>query len=286
MHIGSRGSGYGQERKSISHHFDTQLAKEDPNLNVCDFYLFQGSGETTVMGMTVNPDVGLSAADTLHVEGLYAFRFDLDNDAREEMVFKFRFGQPRHIDGDEHNHAQSFQVRRATSDSVGAEQGELLLEGETGHIPENSGVRAFVGIAPDLFAGDPFALHSFLNAFYKDQKYDGAAFNHRQNYFAHRNVMAIVLEVPNDLIGSGRVQALATASLFGHAPEVRVSHWGLPLFTHPFLNDPDDQGAKERFNASTPSEDVMSFSAHIADFTQKMTTFAGSVADPAEYGKR
>ena len=62
----------------MSHHFDTKLAKEDPSLNVCDFYLFEGAPGTTVMAMTVNPDVGLSTPDTLHIEGLYAFRFDLN----------------------------------------------------------------------------------------------------------------------------------------------------------------------------------------------------------------
>jgi hypothetical protein len=40
----------------------------------------------------LNPDVGLSAPDTLHPEGLYAFRFDLNGDAREEVTFKFRSG--------------------------------------------------------------------------------------------------------------------------------------------------------------------------------------------------
>ena len=45
----------------MSHHFDTILAKEDPSLNVCDLYLFQGAPDTTVMAMTVNPDVVLSA---------------------------------------------------------------------------------------------------------------------------------------------------------------------------------------------------------------------------------
>ena len=43
----------------MSHHFDTKLAKEDPSLNVSDFYLFQGAPDTTVMAMTVNPDVVL-----------------------------------------------------------------------------------------------------------------------------------------------------------------------------------------------------------------------------------
>ncbi len=34
---------------------------EDPSLNLCDFYLFDGPSGKTVMAMTVNPDVGLSA---------------------------------------------------------------------------------------------------------------------------------------------------------------------------------------------------------------------------------
>ena len=38
------------------------------------------------MAMTVNPDVGLSAPDTLHPEGLYAFRFDLNGGSPVEIV--------------------------------------------------------------------------------------------------------------------------------------------------------------------------------------------------------
>ena len=62
----------------MSHHFDTPTAREDPRINVCDFYLFEGAPGGTVMAMTVNPDAGLSAPDSFREEGLYAFRFDLD----------------------------------------------------------------------------------------------------------------------------------------------------------------------------------------------------------------
>src|SRR5271166_3525702 len=112
----------------MSHHFDTKLAKEDPSLNVCDFYLFGGAPGTTVMAMTVNPDVGLSAPDTLHREGLYAFRFDANGDGREEVTFKFRFGEPQHADSAEKTHVQKFEVRRATSeDAIRGAAGELLI---------------------------------------------------------------------------------------------------------------------------------------------------------------
>jgi hypothetical protein len=238
------------------------------------------------MAMTVNPDVGLSAPDTLHGEGLYAFRFDLNGDAREEVVFKFRFNEPRHVNGDEAIHVQTFQVRRATGDAIGGDTGELLIEGETGRVHSQGGVQVYVGIAPEMFAGDAFALHGFLTAFYKEQRYDGDVFQVRQNFFANRNVTAIVLEVPNELIGQDKVHAWATASLYGHAPEMQVSRWGLPLITHLFLNDPNNQDVKERFNQSVPSDDVASFSGYIDDFTRKMTTYATSVMSPDEYGKQ
>src|ERR1700730_18493376 len=172
------------ERKPMSHHFDTKLAKEDPSLNVCDFYLFQGSPGTTVMAMTVNPDVVLSAPDTLHIEGLYAFRLDLTGDAREDVVFKFRFNEPRHVNGDEHVHVQKFQVRRATGEAIGADKGELLIEGDTGKVHSNSGIRAFVGIAPDMFAVDTVAFHNLQNAFYNEHRYEGdSVLLHRQKFF-------------------------------------------------------------------------------------------------------
>lgn len=270
----------------MSHHFDTKLAKEDPSLNLCDFYLFDGEPGMTVMAMTVNPDVGLSALDTLHPEGLYAFRFDLNDDAREEVTFKFRFSEPRH-GSDEHTHIQKLQIRKATgNEALRGDAGELLLEGETGKIEMNSGVRAYVGIAPELFAGDAGALHAFLTSFYQDHRYNCDAFLHRQNFFSQRNVTAIVLEVPNHLIGQGRVNAWATISLCGHAPEIQVSRWGLPLITHIFLNDPNSQDLKEQFNTSVPSEDVDRFSKAIADFGEKMTTYAGSATNPSEYGKQ
>ena len=266
----------------MSHHFDTKLAREDPSLNLCDFYLFDGPAGKTVMAMTVNPDVGLSSPDTLHPEGLYAFRFDLNGDAREDVTFKFRFGQPRHGDGSEHTHIQPFVVRRATGDdALRGDAGESLVESETGSVATNSDLRAYVGIAPELFAANA-GFRPFMTSFDQDQRYDGDALLHQQDPFARRNITAIVLEVPSALIGKGKISAWATISLFGHAPEVQVSRWGLPMVTHLFLSD---QEAKEQFNASVPSEDIERFAKSIADVAEKMTTYADSAADPAEYGK-
>ena len=134
----------------MSHHFDTPTAREDPRINLCDFYLFSGGPASTVMAMTVNPDAGLSAPDTFREEGLYAFRFDLDGDAREEFAFKVTFGPPSHADGDDHKHGQSFEVRRSPgAAALKGANGDLIAAGTTGGVVKSkSGVTVFAGLAP------------------------------------------------------------------------------------------------------------------------------------------
>src|ERR1700744_127271 len=273
----------------MSHHFDTPTAREDPRINLCDFYLFQGSPETTVMAMTVNPNAGVSSPDTFRDEGLYAFRFDLNDDAREEVTFKIRFGGVVHAGEDKHSHIQSFEVRRAAGEAAcrGLE-GELLLAGAINQIETTAdGVNAYAGLAPDLFAADAVALHNFFKGIYQEKRFNAAAFENRQNIFAGQNITAIVLEVPNTLIGTGPVRAWATVSLCGHAPEVQVSRWGLPLITNIFLSDPQLQDAqREDYNRAAPTEAVARFAPLLRDFAAKVTQLAGSTADPEEYAKQ
>ena len=272
----------------MSHHFDTLTAKADPRINVCDYYLFRGRPGTTVMAMTVNPNAGVSAPDTFRDEGLYAFRFDLNRDAREEVTFKVQFGVVTHADGDERKHMQSFQVRRAAgNDARQGAEGQVIITGHTNEVVNtNTEIMAFAGLAPDLFAGDAAALHAFQNAIYKENRFDPDAFQNRQNFFARKNVSAIVLEIPSRLIGQGLVHGWATASLYGHAPEVQVSRWGLPLITHLFLSDPALKDIKEEYNRAVPSEDADRFGQKIGRFVEKMTTLADSAASPADYAER
>jgi hypothetical protein len=270
----------------MSHHFDSKLARENPGLSICDMYLFSGAPEHTVMAMTVSADVGLSAPDTFPEEGLYAFRFDLDGDAREEVVFKFRFGEPRHVGGDEHVHIQPFHIRRGEGNAIAGDAGTLLLEGETGTVAANGGVRAFVGIKPELWAADAIAFFNFLNALYAEGRFGDDAFLNRTNYFRKRNVMAIVLEVPNALIGRGKVRGWATTSLYGHAPETQVYRWGLPLFTHFYLSDPTAPMLVEKFHETPPSCDLDLFAPSVARFAATLAQKGKSADDPAVHGRR
>jgi hypothetical protein len=269
----------------MSHHFDTPTARQDPRINVCDFYLFQGRAGTTVMAMTVNPDAGVSAPATFRDEAIYAFRFDLNGDHREDVTFKVRFGAVAHADGDGHTHVQTFEVRRAAGTAaLNGPDGDIIIEGKTGEIVSTeAGLLAFAGLAPDLFAGDGAALGVFRNALFKDNKFSPEAFLNRTNFFAGRNVSAIVVEIPNDMIGTGLIHGWATCSLYGHAPEVQVSRWGLPLITNAFMPDME---MREDFNRGVPADDVLRFSAHIGGIAEKLSGLAGSAADPVAYGRR
>ena len=269
----------------MSHHFDTKLAKQDPRLNICDFYLFEGQRDNTVMVMTVNADVGFSSPDTFHTEGTYAFRFDLDGDAHEEVVFKFRFGEPGHRHEQEHRHSQSFRVMRAVGGDMSGDAGELIAEGTTDEIVHAVGVSAFVGMVPELWAADAFAFQTTLANLFLEDRFDPDVFLHKVNLFKNRNVMAIILEVPNAMIAEGEVNGWATISLYGHASEVQICRAGYPLFTHLFLSNPTTHGLSERYHSVTPSHDIALFAEAIAAVTERLSRRSGATSDPGKYGR-
>ena len=258
----------------MSHHFDTAIAREDPRLNLLDFYLFRGQPGTTVMAMTVNPNAGTKAPDTFHQEGLYAFRFDLNDD----VTFKIRFGAVGHAEGEgpDGRHVQTLEVRRATGrDAAEGTEGEVIASGTTGRIVAgDAGVRIFAGLAPDLFAANRTGNVAFRAALGAG-KFAPEVFRGGTNYFQNRNVTAIVLEVPTPSIGdpAATVRAWVTVSLCGHAPEVQVSRWGLPLMTHIFITDP---AVQDDYNRSLPAADVPRFAQVVAGALARITQLAGA----------
>ncbi|MBV9886506.1 MAG: DUF4331 family protein, partial [Acidobacteria bacterium] len=270
---------------TMSHHFDTPSAKEDPRINICDFYLFRGRPGTTVMALTVNLNAGVGAPDTFRDEALYAFRFDTDRDLREDVTFKVQFSAPTHADASGYRHVQSFTVRRATgADALKGAAGELIISADTGQIATaDQGCLAFAGLVPDVFATNGAGFGAFRAALWSEDRFAPEAFQNGQNYFAGNNVTAIVLEVPTSMIGRGVVHAWATASLYGHAPEVQVSRWGLPMITHLLLSNPSLHGASENYNRAVPADEVALFSQPMHDFVEKVTALAHSAADPSAY---
>jgi hypothetical protein len=267
----------------MSHHFDTKTATDDPRLNLCDFYLFRPSPGRVAMALTVNPNAGDGGSDTFHDEAVYAFRFDLDADAGADVAFMVRFSEVQHTGGSG-RHDQTFEVVRGNgSAATEGFAGDLIAQGHTGGpVEAEGGIQVFAGLVDDAFAGDSHALHAFKEAL-TEGRFTPENYQNRQNFFAGRQVSALVLEVPVEMIGVGLVGAWSTVSLFGHAPEEQVARWGLPLITHFFVTDPQMQ---ERYNRSGPEMDHEVTAPVIATAVERTVTLAQSADDPAAYAAR
>lgn len=109
----------------LSHQFDSPIGREDPRLNLCNFYLFAGNtAETTAMAMTVN------ASAHAHTRERFAAR-----------------SAPRRSRAD-----------GPDGDLVAFGQTGQVMSGD-------DGVRAYAGVVKDAFAGDAAALEAFKTAF-------------------------------------------------------------------------------------------------------------------------
>lgn len=209
-----------------------------------------------------------------------------NSDAKEEVVFKFRFGDVEHADPGGHHHVQTFKVIRATGADLAGTKGEVLLQGVTGNSLASAGIEAYAGLVPELWAADAFAFFTTLSNLFNEDKYDPTTFEHRENLFQNRNAMAIVLEVPNELIGEGKVGAWATISPCGHAPEVQICRSGYPLIAHLFLSNPATPGLTEAYHASFPASDAKMIGPAIAVLTARLAARASGLPDATAYGQR
>jgi hypothetical protein len=204
----------------MSHQFDTRLATRDPRLNVADAYLFDAAPDRTVMVMTCSADAALSAPAAFHPAALYEFRFDTTGNGRDDTAFQLRFTDP--IQRAEQGPRQEFTVHYVTGADLDVDPaqrfaGKQVFSAELNTARRVGAVAGFAGLVGDLWAADAFAASTMLHAFYVDRRFEDAACANRRDLYARRNAMAIVLEVPNALIGEGQVAMWSSISLYGHA---------------------------------------------------------------------
>jgi hypothetical protein len=265
----------------MSHHFDTRLAIRDPRLNVADAYLFDAAPDRTVMVMTCCADAALSAPAAFHPSALYEFRFDTTGDGYDDTGFQIRFtdpiGHPEH--GPCHGPRQEFTVNYATGADLAVDPaqrvaGKPVFSAELNTTRRVGAVDGFAGLVADMWAADTFAESRMLQAFYADQRFDETVYTNRRNTFARRNVMAIVLEVPNALLGEGQIAMWSSISLYGHTVKAQVSRFGIPLFTELFLSS-WRQPLIERYNQVSPEHDVELFAEPVRSFVAELSGLAG-----------
>ena len=278
----------GNATRAMSHHFDTRLAARDPRLNVVDAYLFDATPDRTVMVMTCCADAALSAPVAFHPAALYEFRFDTTGNSRADIGFQVQFTGPIQRAG--LGPRQDFTVHYVTGADLDVDLGDPpagkpVFSAELNTPRRIGAVDGFAGLVGDMWAAAPFAVSAMLEAFYVDRRFEEDGYTNRSNLFARRNAMAIVLEVPNALIGEGHVAMWSSISLYGHTVRAQVSRFGLPLFTDLFLSS-WRQPLIECYNQVGPERDIELFDEPVRSFVAEFSALAGlgRISEPYSAG--
>lgn len=241
----------------MSHHLDSPQSRKDPRLNVTDNYVFDGA-DGTVFVMIVNTSLA-DATPGFHPEARYEFKVHLDDAERENLTYRFSFGE-RDADG-----TQAFELRRldgadATDDAA---DGETVLTGRTGEPVENGGVRAWAGRAADPFYLDLRQLAFIIAGLQSESpiEIDGWALPDATSSFTGSSVFAVVLEVATDdpvlstnrRIGTWSVTKLATDAGGWH----QTNRSGIPMMWPLFRAHGGDDDSEEyhRDTHAQPADD-------------------------------
>jgi hypothetical protein len=235
----------------MSNHFSAAKLKPpggDARLDLTDLFVFAApdNPDRTVLIMNSNP---FMMGNGFHPDAVYRFNIDNDGDSRPDAAFSFTFSELE--DG-----RQTGTAYFATGNEARTREpdGEKLIEStpvsfDATAMPVQAGpCRLFIGKRSDPFFADADGvLHWLIDDQKGNFQWTGT------DTFGSANILSIVLEAPNDLLGPGRrIGTWITISVRRDGTLVQMDREGNPSF-NPILN-PDN--IKDEFNATDPVDDV------------------------------
>jgi hypothetical protein len=239
----------------MSNHFSADYLKspgDDRRLDLTDVFLFKSPKDPDKIVLIVDSNPSAPAPVAIQARGpefypgaIYRINVDTDGDAHADVAFTFTFSE--YQDGLQTGTAwyatgpqarQPEPVGEVLADSI-----PVSFDGMASPVQAGS-VRLFAGRRSDPFFADiEGTLHGFAWT-----GHDG---------FAGNNVTSIVLEVPADMLFTGR-QIGVWASISrrrGDDTLEQMDRDGNPTL-NPFIN-PD--GEKDLFNSRQPADDVANY---------------------------
>jgi hypothetical protein len=248
-------------------------------LDLTDVYAWRARNGNTVLAMNVNgltaprkrpvfasgsPAVARTKAVT------YWFRIDNNGDAAADVNIGVSFGKANRAG------VQELTVRR---------NGTVIVEGQTSPgksitINRSGAIRAYAGLREDPFY---FDLDGFINILSKEA---GKSFlgctSPRTDFFAGRNVSAIVLELPASQLTRSGSSAIGVWSATTVGAK-QIDRMGRPAVNTVFVPsnpfEKDEPSAKNTFNASQPKNDVAKFRGEVVDTLQTLFSLNDASGD-------
>jgi hypothetical protein len=204
-----------------------------PQTDITDFYIFQKPGDSskTIVIVNVNPDAPTKAT-TFDSAASYEVKIDTNGDAEAEIAIHITFSAST-------GGSQTANVYRASGDAArdtGALGERVIHDASVSfddqiRITTDGAYRFYAGLRSDSWFVD---LEGVLNNFQLTGR----------DYFADKNVFGIVLELPNDALGSNsriNVWARTVAPVDGELGQ--MDQVGRSLITPIFLTNEDDRHA-------------------------------------------
>ena len=247
-------------------------------LDITDVYAFRARNGKTVLAMNVN---GLTAAGKRPVfasgaptvartkAATYWLRVDNDGDGAANVNLGISFSKPN---------AQGVQTMTVTRN------GKRLLSGRTSpgksvNVNRAGAARAYAGLRDDPFF---FDLDGFINILSDEA---GKSFlgckAARTDFFAGKNVSAIVLELPATMLNGDSSQiGVWGATTVGSK---QIDRMGRPAVNTVFVPsnpfEKNEKSAKNAFNASQPKNDKAKFRAEVVDTLQTLFSLNDGAGD-------
>ena len=233
----------------MSHHYsgpDFGFPHGDARLDLTDLYAFPKPGEAgkSIFIMNVHPSAGVNPpGPTTEVpfatEAVYEFKIDTNGDRVADIAYRVQFNTGK-------NGGQTAMLRRADGEQAAGtgDDGKTIVEG----APVSTAREALVTEAGDyrFFSGwrsDPFFFDTMgaLN----NLQFTG------EDFFTDKDVCSIVLEVPNSVLGSGKM-GLWHRTVDGASGEWVQADRGALASQSVFLTG----GEKAAYQAGEPSDDA------------------------------
>ncbi|HAV1788625.1 TPA: DUF4331 domain-containing protein [Enterobacter hormaechei subsp. xiangfangensis] len=258
-----------------SHHFETASALKDPAINQLDNYVFQSSRpDATAFIMDVNPSPKATPGGVFKPGALYNIHVSDDS--------KFKTGRTFSLIFDDKGNYTVYQIDSPNA-PVGT-KGKEIGKGSLDKKAElSNGIRLWAGTAKDPFYGNSPGLH-ILRQQLAEGSYDPNIWTSvkGKNIFTGRKCGAIVLDVPNKMLGK-KVEVFMTTAVEQSGNWKQLQYSAIPLFSHSMLFE--NEALKREHDQSRPdnSQDMKNF---VSARTARASTFAHSQKEPQVYGDK
>lgn len=267
----------------MSHHFDSPAAREDSRINLSDNYLFAGSTPDTLTAIVaLSPLAGIPSPyhgrpqwRTFRPDTAYDLRFDTDGDLVADVVLRVV------VTGEDLG-SQQLTLALVEGDPTDAGRpGRQLAAGPVGEtLALDGGGRIWTGEAGDAFWLDAVTASGAIAALKEGGPFRPDDFSAGNPTTGATNTLAIVVELPLDLVGRTRMNFWSTVSADDHHRWTQVARCGRPNFAATFVDNPERSTA---MNAATPDQDLELFTPDVIAVVEQITRAAGTATDPTGY---